>query len=73
MLNFSHHEFYNSNVDLLPIFGELGWQMPATDKTLINFRELRYNKDILIKDNKDILIKPNIANQYYQHETFASF
>ena len=23
MLNFSHHEFYNSNVDLLPIFGRL--------------------------------------------------
>jgi len=23
MLNFSHHEFYNSNVDLLPIFGGL--------------------------------------------------
>ena len=23
MLNFSHHEFYNSNVDSLPIFGGL--------------------------------------------------
>ena len=25
MLNFSHHEFYNPNVDLLPIFGGLLW------------------------------------------------